>query len=212
MKLKVCGMKYRENIKDVAVLKPEYLGFIFYDRSPRNFVGDLPSHSGASKKVGVFVDATIMEIVDICGPGNLDLIQLHGKETAEYCKDLRLALQSQPSGNDVQLIKAFAVDTTFDFKDLKAYEAVVDYFLFDAKGKLPGGNGIAFDWNLIADYDLEKPFFLSGGIGLESLEDLKSFMASELSAYCHAIDINSRFEDKPGLKNIKKLERFKKEL
>ncbi|NNK87108.1 MAG: phosphoribosylanthranilate isomerase [Flavobacteriaceae bacterium] len=212
MRLKVCGMKYQDNITDVVALEPEYLGFIFYERSPRNFVGDLAQFSGSYKKVGVFVDASAAKIIDICSSANLDLIQLHGDETPGYCYDLRDALESQNSDYHIELIKAFAVDESFDFRGLKAYEDVVDYFLFDTKGKLPGGNGIAFDWNLIADYNMKKPFFLSGGIGLESVEDLKAFMASELSAYCHAIDINSRFEDKPGLKNIKKLNLFKKEL
>ena len=95
---------------------------------------------------------------------------------------------------------------------LDAYEDSCDYFLFDTKGKLPGGNGYTFDWNLLADYTATKPYFLSGGIGLDELESIREFLKSKAAAYCHAIDVNSRFEFEPGSKNIEQLKKFKSQL
>jgi phosphoribosylanthranilate isomerase len=202
MKLKICGMKYEDNIKAVAELQPEYMGFIFYGRSKRNFDGILPVLPKVIKKVGVFVDAGLEEINDYIEKFDLQAIQLHGDESPEFCKDLK----------NVEVIKVFTIGKIFDFDVLKYYEDVCDYFLFDTKGKEKGGNGIVFDWNLLENYPSEKPFFLSGGIGLEELESIKNFTKSELSRYCYALDVNSKFEDEPGLKQIDKLKYFKNNL
>jgi len=202
MKLKICGMKYEDNIKAVAELQPEYMGFIFYGRSKRNFDGILPVLPKVIKKVGVFVDAGLEEINDSIEKFDLQAIQLHGDESPEFCKDLK----------NVEVIKVFTIGKIFDFDVLKYYEDVCDYFLFDTKGKEKGGNGIVFDWNLLENYPSEKPFFLSGGIGLEELESIKNFAKSELSRYCYALDVNSKFEDEPGLKQIDKLKYFKNNL
>jgi len=202
MKLKICGMKYEDNIKAVAELQPEYMGFIFYGRSKRNFDGILPVLPKVIKKVGVFVDAGLEEINDSIEKFDLQAIQLHGDESPEFCKDLK----------NVEVIKVFTIGKIFDFDVLKYYEDVCDYFLFDTKGKEKGGNGIVFDWNLLENYPSEKPFFLSGGIGLEELESIKNFTKSELSRYCYALDVNSKFEDEPGLKQIDKLKYFKNNL
>ena len=196
-------MKYSENIQEIATLKPDYLGFIFWDKSSRKFdLYELPKLDSNIKKVGVFVDASLEEIQNKIKTFQLDVIQLHGKESVEFCLELKK--------ETIEIIKAFSINNDFDFNQLKAYENVVDYFLFDTKGKLPGGNGTTFDWQVLENYNLQKPFFLSGGIGLTEITKTKEFLDSELSKYCHAIDVNSRFETEPGLKNKIDLEKFKK--
>ena len=202
MKLKVCGMKYQDNILDVAALHPDYLGFIFHEPSPRNFENEIPKISDSIKKVGVFVDESIEFINRRAEEYNLDCIQLHGHESPETCRILK--------SSGVEVIKVFSIKDEFDFSILVPYEAVCDYYLFDTKGKLPGGNGYTFNWNVLKDYRSTKPFFLSGGIGLDELEKIKEFKKSEVSKYCYAIDVNSRFEIEPGLKNIEKIKKFKK--
>ena len=202
-KLKICGMKYSENIQEIATLKPDYLGFIFWDKSSRRFdLYELPKLDSNIKKVGVFVDATLEEIQNKIKNFQLDVIQLHGNESVKFCDNLK--------NEKIEIIKAFSINNEFDFSQLKAYENVVDYFLFDTKGKLPGGNGTTFDWQVLENYNLQKPFFLSGGIGLTEITKTKEFLDSDLSNYCYAIDVNSRFETEPGLKNKIDLEKFKK--
>ncbi len=212
MKLKVCGMKYQDNIMDVACLQPDYLGFIFYDHSVRNMESTIPEITDAIRKVAVFVNEDIERIISLVNQYRFDAIQLHGEEKPAYCERLRALLKEETNKIDVSIIKAFSVDDSFDFKNLVRYDDCCDYYLFDTKGELPGGNGVAFDWNLLANYNGDKPFFLSGGIGLDALNDLHEFKQSKLAQYCHAIDVNSRFEDKPGFKNIEKLKEFKSEL
>ena len=203
IKLKICGMKYSENIQEIAALKPDYLGFIFWDKSSRKFdLIELPKLDSNIKKVGVFVDASIEDIQSKIKTFQLDIIQLHGKESVEFCANLK--------NENVEIIKAFSINNDFNFSQIKAYENVVDYFLFDTKGKLPGGNGTTFDWQVLENYDLQKPFFLSGGIGLTEINKIQEFLDSYLSKYCYAIDVNSRFETAPGLKNKIDLEKFKK--
>ncbi|WP_339888989.1 phosphoribosylanthranilate isomerase [uncultured Flavobacterium sp.] len=196
-------MKYSENIQEIATLKPDYLGFIFWDKSSRKFdLKELPKLDSNVKKVGVFVDTSLEEIQTKIKTFQLDAIQLHGNESVEFCANLK--------NEKVEIIKAFSINNDFDFSELKAYENVVDYFLFDTKGKLPGGNGTTFDWQVLKNYNLQKPFFLSGGIGLTEISKTKEFLDSDLSNYCYAIDVNSRFETEPGLKNKNELEKFKK--
>jgi phosphoribosylanthranilate isomerase len=203
IKFKICGMKYSENIQEIAALKPDYLGFIFWDKSSRKFnLKELPKLDSSIKKVGVFVNASLEEIKDKIKVFQLDVIQLHGKESVEFCLDLKK--------EKIKIIKAFSIDNDFDFSQLKTYETVVDYFLFDTKGKLPGGNGTTFNWQVLENYNLQKPFFLSGGIGLTEIDKIQEFFYSDLSKYCYAFDVNSRFETEPGLKNKNDLEKFKK--
>ncbi|MCF6213504.1 MAG: phosphoribosylanthranilate isomerase [Flavobacteriaceae bacterium] len=201
MKLKICGMKYPENILKVAALQPDYLGFIFYKKSKRHFDGTLPTLPKSIKKVGVFVDASNDYINDKIKRYNLQTIQLHGEESPEFCK--------QFYNKNTEVIKVFSVGNNFDFNILEKYEPVADYFLFDTKGAQKGGNGISFDWTLLDNYPSQKPYFLSGGIGLESVDDLKLFKKSPASKYGYALDINSRFEEASGQKNIEKLKAFK---
>ncbi|WP_138433160.1 phosphoribosylanthranilate isomerase [Winogradskyella algicola] len=229
MKIKICGMKY--NTAEVAALQPDYLGFIFYDKSPRNFEGVIPDLPKSIKKVGVFVDETIDVIIQKIKKFGLDAIQLHGNESPDYCKilkrhyekrsdevissketDCQALTKSVRTRNDrpIEIIKVFSIKDKFDFSQLQPYEDVVDYFLFDTKGKLPGGNGYTFNWDVLKAYPSTKPYFLSGGIGLEEMDKVLSFMRRQESKYCYAIDINSKFEIKPGLKAFEELEEFKK--
>lgn len=202
MKLKICGMKFSENIQATASLAPDYLGFIFWEKSPRFFDGNIPQLPGNIKKTGVFVDAPIEFVREKIRKYELQAVQLHGKETPDYCRQL--------STSKVEIIKVFSIDTAFDFQKLEPYEEVCDFYLFDTKGKLPGGNGTVFDWKVLKKYSSSKPFFLSGGIGLDEIEKVKKILEADLPVY--AIDVNSKFETKPGLKDIEKLKVFKKEI
>ena len=204
MKIKICGMKYPENILQIAILKPDYLGFIFWEKSARFFDGILPELPKSIQKVGVFVDADLDEIISKINQHDLDLVQLHGNESASFCKELKLI--------NIPIIKAFSVDSDFDFEKLSNYDEVCDYFLFDTKGNLPGGNGSVFDWNLLENYKLSTPYFLSGGIGLQEVTNIEEFIKSDISKYCVTIDVNSKFEIQPGLKNEKEILKFKKML
>lgn len=231
MKIKICGMKY--NTAEVAALQPDYLGFIFYDKSPRNFEGAIPELPKSIKKVSVFVDEAIDVIIQKIKKFGLDAIQLHGNESPDYCKllkrhyeklsdevissketDCRVLTKNVRTRNDrpIEIIKVFSIKDELDFSQLQPYEDVVDYFLFDTKGKLPGGNGYTFNWDVLKDYPSTTPYFLSGGVGLEEINNVISFLQREESKYCYAVDINSKFEIKPGLKTIEKLERFKSSL
>ncbi|RLD85469.1 MAG: phosphoribosylanthranilate isomerase [Bacteroidetes bacterium] len=201
MKIKICGMKYQDNIKQVAALQPDYLGFIFYKRSKRNFDGVIPDISDRIIKTGVFVDESIDFILNKVQKYSLKAIQLHGDESPELCKQLK-------EKKDLEVIKVFSVGEKFNFDVLKPYEAVSDYFLFDTKGKEKGGNGIAFNWKLLKGYSSKKSFFLSGGIGLEELNSIKDFFKTKASNYCFALDLNSKFEIEPGFKDIEKLKIF----
>jgi phosphoribosylanthranilate isomerase len=213
MKLKVCGMKL--NTMEVAAIDPDYLGFIFWEPSKRFFEGTIPELPSSIKKVGVFVDASIEEIVEKIDTHGLQEVQLHGNESPEYCGNLKkLAnnLSSDLGVANLEIIKVFSIKDDFDFSILTPYENVCDYFLFDTKGKLPGGNGFTFSWEVLKSYPSTKPYFLSGGIGLEEIEKIREFQQRPESKYCHAIDVNSKFESEPGLKDVKKLKEFKEVL
>ena len=201
--LKICGMKH--NIAEVAALQPDYLGFVFYEKSPRYFEGEIPSLSLGIKKVGVFVDEKISKVIDLCKKYSLDVIQLHGNETKEYVLDLQGYLTLLYP--DVLMWKAFSVDEEFDFSEIKIFENKVDAFLFDTKGKEKGGNGYTFNWEILKNYPSKKPFILSGGIGLEEVDPLREILKTDLPI--HAIDVNSKFETAPGLKDAVLLQGFK---
>ena len=159
-----------------------------------------PSLPTSIKKTGVFVDASLDYIQSCVEKHQLQAVQLHGKETAAYC-----AMVQQFK---VEVIKAFSIKDHFDFSLLAPYEQAVDYFLFDTKGALPGGNGYGFDWTILNDYPNQKPFFLSGGIGPTEVEKIKQLLKTDLALY--AIDVNSKFETSPAQKDIATLSRFKK--
>ncbi len=194
-KLKICGMMHRDNILQVASANPDYMGFIFYKGSPR-YVGEkftVPDIGPSIKRIGVFVNEATKAIRDVAEKVKLDGVQLHGEETPLQCRELR--------GDGVCVIKAFLVDDEFDFTLTKPYEDAVDYFLFDAKGRLRGGNGLPFDWELLDRYHGRIPFFLSGGVGVDNASLIKGITHKQF----YAIDVNSGIEDKPGLKSSSKL-------
>ena len=204
MKIKICGMKYPENIEYLALLKPDFLGFIFYEKSKR-FVGDnlliKDLHIDKNtQKVGVFVNASHEYILENIKKHDLDLVQLHGDETPDFCAYL--------FKQNIKISKAFQVDEDFDFKILDVYKDVCNYFLFDTKTKHYGGSGRKFDWDILSGYDNEKPFFLSGGIDIDDAQNIKQLKGLNI----FAIDINSKFEIEPGLKDVGKIGVFMEEL
>ena len=200
IQIKICGMKFSENISEIALLQPDYLGFIFYEKSPRNFEKTIPVFNKSIKKVGVFVNASFEEIQEKVKQHELDLVQLHGDESPDFCQ----LLQS----NKFKVIKAFSVDNQFNFSELENYYTYCDYFLFDTKGTNYGGNGVTFDWSILENYHLDKRYFLSGGIGLENIDEVKSFLTKDYSKNCIAIDCNSKLEVSPGLKSIQKVKQL----
>ena len=202
MKLKVCGMRELENISALSELNPNYIGFIFWSESSRFVDKKTPPLDKKIIKTGVFVDATFDYILTKIKDHQLDAVQLHGQESCSYCKVIK--------DYGLKVIKSFSIKNTFDFNTLKDYENSCDYYLFDTKGKLPGGNGFSFDWNILNEYPSQKPFFLSGGIGVDNLNEIKKLVKTKLPI--HAIDVNSKFETAPGNKNIELLKKFKKEI
>ena len=198
-KIKICGNCFAENIKQVAKLAPDYMGFIFYKESPRfveqeNSIDQLKNFPKI-QKVAVFVNATIEEIQSKIKNHSFSLIQLHGTENPDFCKKVKSL--------GVKVIKVFRVDAEFHFSILRAYENIVDYFLFDTKGKGEnkekyGGLGVSFDWNILQKYDASLPVFLSGGLNLKNIKQIPNFASLKI----HALDLNSRFETSPGIKDL----------
>ena len=205
MKLKICGMKYPDNILEVGSLLPDYMGFIFWEKSARYFDGVLPNLPQSIKKTGVFVNASQEDIVAKVNQYDLQVVQMHGHESVAFCLELKEHL-----GNTIEIIKVFSVDAEFDFNQLIPFETVCDYFLFFFFLKLPGGNGTTFDWKVLEKYPSQKPFFLSGGIGLDEIDLVNEIVKTDLPIY--AIDVNSKFEIEAGLKDKEKLDRFKQKI
>lgn len=205
LKIKVCGMRDPENISGVVAVIPDYMGFIFYPKSKR-FVGFEPSPEVISivpdsvRKVGVFVDEIPEKVLEICLNWKLDVAQLHGNESPEYCRQIK--------NSGITVFKAFSVDESFDFATLKAYSGVCDYFLFDTKGLFPGGTGQKFNWQLLIKYKGDVPFFLSGGIGPADMKTVLDFRHPQL----FGIDINSGFEISPAMKDVEKVRMFIEEI
>jgi len=203
MKIKVCGMKYPDNIKELSRLPIDYIGFIFYDKSPRYINGLAPSGLDIVpqkiKLTGVFVDASLQYIAECITRYGLNAIQLHGNERPDFCKDLN---------KTVPLIKAFSIAEARDLIKTKDYEGSCDYFLFDTKTPQHGGSGKKFDWDILNEYKGNTPFFLSGGISIEDVQAIRNIHHPKF----YGIDLNSKFEIKPGLKNIQLLEQFIKQL
>ncbi len=203
MIIKVCGMREARNISQLAELGIDYMGFIFHKPSKRffgypdkDFLAFLPN---SIKKTGVFVNEDAEEIVDKVIRYNLDAVQLHGEETPEFCMQLQ-TLASLRSGCKIIIIKAFGVFKGFEFNHLQAFCPNVDFFLFDTKTSGHGGSGISFDWTILGDYNLETPYFLSGGLSPENISEV-NFKDDRL----YGLDLNSKFETEPGIKDIEKL-------
>ena len=208
MKVKVCGLKYQENIFDVASLQPDFLGFIFYKKSPRYVENELNIEvlnqiSNDINKVGVFVNSSIDYILEKMDYYQLDYAQLHGSESVSFCEELK--------ETNIKIIKAFQLSEGFDFNQLIDYKNTVDYFLFDTKTEAYGGSGKKFNWNLLKNYDNEIPFLLSGGISFEDAKTIKNDpLLKKLNII--ALDINSCFESVPAVKNAQLISNFIKKI
>ena len=215
MIVKVCGMRDQENIRQVAALGVQWIGMIFWDKSPRN-VTMIPSHAGTLPDkapssvpssggtfVGVFVDEMPQNIITHVVNFGLDIVQMHGHETPTLIRNLRATLDPDIRPG-IRFIKAISVSEQADIAKYKQYEDCVDYLLFDTKCQSVGGSGRQFDWSVLDAYDGDKPFLLSGGIGPDDAERIALFHHPK----CIGIDLNSRFESEPGLKDIEKLKTF----
>ncbi|MFY7838640.1 MAG: phosphoribosylanthranilate isomerase [Lacibacter sp.] len=204
MNIKVCGITTAKQVQQLDGLDIDFAGFIFVPDSPRYVEGKLDKKAIKNadfdlKKVGVFVNPSYSDILDAIEDYGLDVVQLHGEETPEFCSDLN---------EDVEVIKVFHIDESV--KDIDAlvapYDEACDYYLFDTKaGELKGGTGKQFDWSIIAKSKIEKPFFLSGGIGVEDIAQIKKFKHPDF----YGVDINSKFETEPGVKDLGKVLQFK---
>ena len=222
MIVKVCGMRDGENIRQVVELGADWIGMVFWAKSPRNvtmiptYAGIIPDRSSIHnsqltihnfRRVGVFVDEMAQNIVTRVVNFQLDMVQFHGHETPTLIRNLRRTLDPDIRPG-IQFIKAISVGGRDDVATYKTYEDCVDYFLFDTKCPTAGGSGQQFDWSVLEAYDGDKPFLLSGGIGSDDAERIKEFHHPK----CIGIDLNSRFETKPGMKDIQKLKTFLEQL
>lgn len=207
MKIKVCGMREPENIRAVSALGIDMMGFIFWEKSPR-CVSQLPADMPTEcQRVGVFVDEMPQTVVTKVHDFRLDYVQLHGTETAVYIDNLRNTLVPDIAP-DIKIIKALSIREADDVKRWREYEGCADLLLFDTKCKTVGGSGEKFDWSVLDAYDGDIPFILSGGIGPDDAERVKAFKHPR----CVGVDLNSRFEVAPALKDTDKLSTFIKEL
>lgn len=202
MKLKVCGLTKLDQIQELISMNIDFLGFIFYKKSPRFVLNHLSleeiseiNHQG---KVGVFVNESIEKIAEISEKAKLNFIQLHGDEDEEFILSL-----SQMLSKDVKIIKVFRVGETFNFQ-FSIFNSLVDYFLFDTDSKAFGGTGQTFDWQILNEIEIPKPYFLSGGISLENIHQLAT-----INQQPAVLDINSKFEKEPGSKDLEKIKTFK---
>lgn len=196
MNIKVCGITEFKQLQQLDALNVDFVGMIFHPGSPR-FIGDkLPKKDIKKadfdfKKTGVFVNPEMIDVLDAIDEYGLEVVQLHGNESAEMCEDL---------SSEVEVIKAFSIDSSV--KDIDAlvapYDAVCDYYLFDTAGKAAGGNGEKFDWSILAKAKIEKPFFLSGGIGVDDIAKIKAFKHPDF----FGVDVNSKLEKEPGIKDM----------
>jgi len=196
MFVKVCGMQNQQQV-ELLDGHVEYIGFIFYSKSKR-FV-QTTSKTIHAQRVGVFVDESIETIKEIVARNSIDVIQLHGDESPEMCREI---------GKQIPIIKSFGLDANFDFKQLIPFEGHIDYFLFDTKTPLKGGSGVQFDWSILNRYNLSTPFILSGGIDEGSIASIKKIYHPKLIG----IDINSRFEISPANKDVQRIKKFIHEL
>ena len=204
MNIKVCGITEMKQLQQLDGLDIDFAGLIFYKESPR-YIGEKISKTELKntdfdlKKVGVFVNPEMIDVLDAIDEYGLEVVQLHGDENPEMCDDL---------SSEVEVIKVFRVTGNEDIDKLVAsYDAVCDYYLFDTGGLKEsfGGTGQQFDWNILSKAKIEKPFFLSGGIGVEDAAKVKAFKHPDL----FGVDINSKFETSPGVKDMSKVLQFK---
>jgi phosphoribosylanthranilate isomerase len=201
MKIKVCGITNQTAIIDRLGI--DYIGHIFWEPSKRYVSPEqIALQSTNNKRVGVFVDESVETVIKIANRLNLKGVQLHANEDAKYLQELKAELP------DTLIIKAVPIATTDDLVQINRLDEVVDLFIFDTKGRLPGGNGTQFDWNILSDYKASTPFLLSGGIGPGDIDAITNFKKQLNHPQFVGVDLNSKFEDSPGVKNVEKLTNF----
>lgn len=201
LKIKVCGMKQSPNIQALAKIAPDYMGFIFYKKSKRYAPSALSPETVKKlpediKTVGVFVKDDWQTVWQTAQSYALDFVQLHGGESPEFCRKL--------TEKGLKVIKVFSINSGFDFEKTRPFQACAKFFLFDTQTPQYGGSGKKFDWQLLQNYPNQLPVFLSGGIDLPDAQGILNIKDLNI----HAIDINSRFETAPGVKNIEKIKQF----
>ncbi|HEX2919768.1 MAG TPA: phosphoribosylanthranilate isomerase [Bacteroidales bacterium] len=199
LQIKICGLKDPGNIGEIIHLQPDYLGFILYRNSPRyvetkSISGTLEKIPSSIKKVGVLVNEPLSKAIELAERGIFDLLQLHGNEDPQYCIEL---------SKHARLIKAFRVSLSLP-PDLEDYMNACDMFLFDTAGPNFGGSGQKFDHSILQDYGSEKKFLLSGGISPSDAHSFQNCIYPKMAG----LDINSRFEIRPGFKDINLLKSF----
>jgi len=209
LQIKVCGMTDPAQVTALGEMGVDYIGFIFYPASPRYVLGKISIEqvkaiTGPFKKVGVFVNADKEEVLQTVEAAGLDMVQLHGDEAPLLCEKI---------AENIPVIKAFRLLNNDDvLYKIVPYREIVDYFLFDTNTQSFGGSGKRFDWDILKDLPLEKPFFLSGGISEEHLSDLQVFRKLNVAKSLISLDINSRFEKEPGIKDLDKIQAFLRQL
>ncbi len=198
MIIKVCGMRDPENISQLEQLDIDWMGFIFYSKSPRYVGQKLKYLPSKIKKIGVFVDQIPQIIYERSGENHLDAIQLHGSEPPWYCINLKQ--------DGFKVIKSFGIEENgfIPKAQLNAYEGKCDYYLFDTKTPVKGGSGKKFNWQMLNDYEGETPFIISGGISLNDVSEIKKITHPKFAG----VDINSRFELSPAIKDIELISQF----
>lgn len=196
-KIKICGLRDPKNILDIIHLDPDYLGFIFFRQSSRyvQSIDESFLHALQIKKTAVFVNSSITEVDAVLNTYSFEAVQLHGSESAEYCKEL--------NRENLEVIKAFGVNEDFEWEQLRPYLDCVDFFLFDTLTPMYGGSGKSFNWKILEEYPFSKPYFLSGGIGPENFKEACAISDDRL----YALDLNSKFESFPGYKDIQLLKK-----
>lgn len=194
-------MNNLENLKAISVFKPDYIGFIFYDKSPRNFTLEALPNFKVTKKIGVFVNEDITAIAKQQKILQLHGIQLHGKESQDYILNLKKMIPSE-----VEIFKAISIENQEDFIQIRTYENLVDLIILDTKTPLKGGSGKQFNWNLLQHYNADIDYLLSGGISVNDVDELKKIHKKHPKM--KGVDINSKFELQPGLKSVEKVQSF----
>ena len=207
MYIKVCGMRDAQNIRDVEALGVDLMGFIFYDKSPRNVETKPDYLPEGCHRVGVFVNSAVEDIVSRVKDFGLTFVQLHGDETPAFVLSLRKSLEAEGLAT-VKIVRSIAVASRSQVMKAQIWDGYVDGILFETPTAGYGGSGISFDWSLLSSYRGKTPFFLAGGIGMECLPELREFRHPRWLG----IDLNSRFEISPGMKDIAKLQQFIKEI